>query len=132
MSSIRNDSVRLIWLSAFVAVAETGTYAAAAKQLNTSPETVSRYIDQLELWLWRRLRENVNAVELTTFGHDFLPVAKEIAGALWFWRAQRPQNADKQKRPPEIPIYSREQYLRRQGKLANLAGPMLERLLDRE
>ena len=38
-------------LSTFVAVAETGAFSAAARQLNMSPPAVTRLVSALEAWL---------------------------------------------------------------------------------
>lgn len=132
MSSDRNESVRLIWLEAFVAVAEAGTYAAAARELRTSPETLSRYIDQLELWLWRRLRENTGSIELTAIGLDFLQVAKEAIISLSVWRAERPPNTEGLTRPPAAKVWSEKEKLENQKSLAAFSEAAFKSVIDRK
>lgn len=64
-------------LQAFIAVAERGSFRAAAEQINLSPPALSRRIDRLEKALNARLfNRTTRAVELTGLGRVFLERAR--------------------------------------------------------
>src|SRR2546430_4985927 len=79
------QSVELKHLRALRAVAETGTFWAAAEQLNSSLSTVSDHITNLEALLGQRLVERSRGrrtVELTEAGRGLLSHAHAIQGRL--------------------------------------------------
>ena len=55
MSSLRIDSLRLIWLEAFVQVAESENISEAARELSCDQSTVTRHIQALQKWLGKKL-----------------------------------------------------------------------------
>ena len=64
-------------LQAFVAVAERGSFRAAADQIHLSAPALSRRIDKLETILGARLfNRTTRAVELTPLGRVFLDRAR--------------------------------------------------------
>lgn len=70
---------RLVSMGIFVAVAERGSFAAAARHLRRSPATVTRAIAELESALSVRLLDRTTrAVSLTDAGQRFLPGAKRL------------------------------------------------------
>jgi len=74
---------RLQTLEMFVAVADRGGFAAAAKALNMSPPTVTRAIRELEGRLGVSLfHRSTRAVALTDDGASFLPNARQILAGI--------------------------------------------------
>lgn len=74
---------RLQTLEMFVAVADRGGFAAAAKALNVSPPTVTRAISELEGRLGVSLfHRSTRAVALTDDGASFLPNARQILAGI--------------------------------------------------
>lgn len=70
-------------LRAFVAVAELGTFSAAALDLHLSQPALSRRISKLEAKMGVRLLERTTRrVDLTAFGRDFARKAREILNSL--------------------------------------------------
>lgn len=70
---------RLVSMGVFVAVAESGSFAAAARHLRRSPAAVTRAIAELEAALTVRLLDRTTrAVSLTDAGERFLPGAKRL------------------------------------------------------
>ena len=66
-------------LRAFLAVADTGSFRAAAAALHLSPSALSRRIERLETGLSIRLFErSTRKVELTTPGRSFVPRARHV------------------------------------------------------
>lgn len=74
--------MRLVWLIAFVAVAERESFTVAAKSIGKDQGSVSRYVDQLQMWLGKILVEFHTAVRLTPDGKAFLPIARQIIASL--------------------------------------------------
>jgi DNA-binding transcriptional LysR family regulator len=82
MSRINFD---LQQLQAFVAVAERGSFRAAAEQIHLSAPALSRRIDKLETILGARLfNRTTRAVELTSMGRVFLERARAALDDLEF------------------------------------------------
>jgi DNA-binding transcriptional LysR family regulator len=82
MSRINFD---LQQLQAFVAVAERGSFRAAAEQIHLSAPALSRRIDKLETILGARLfNRTTRAVELTSMGRVFLGRARAALDDLEF------------------------------------------------
>ncbi|MFJ5295674.1 LysR family transcriptional regulator [Pseudomonas sp. NPDC088368] len=70
-------------LRAFVAVAELGTFSAAALDLHLSQPALSRRISKLEAKMGVRLLERTTRrVDLTAFGRDFARKARDILNSL--------------------------------------------------
>lgn len=98
VSSIRVDSLRLCWLEAFVAVANEENISAAARSLDVSQPTVSRYVEALKRWTGKDLiRINrmsdpqdpgVN-VEMTEAGRELFDIAEAVISQLSEFRTDR-------------------------------------------
>ena len=70
-------------LSAFVAVAESGSFSGAARRLGQSLATISRRVAELESHLQvQLLARTTRKVSLTQAGQQFLSSAQQILGAL--------------------------------------------------
>lgn len=70
-------------VAAFVAVANLGSFSAAAEQINLSQPALSRRILKLEETLGVALLERTTRrVDLTTVGRDFLPKARRLLDEL--------------------------------------------------
>lgn len=68
------------FISEFVALAETKNYSATAYQLHMAQATLSRHIQSLERELGHPLFvRTTRNVELSDFGHIYLPYARQIA-----------------------------------------------------
>lgn len=75
----RLDSLRLVWLRAFVECERQGSFTAAAQQLNCRQPHVSRHIKNLEEWFGAQLFDRAGvAATLTDEGEAFLARAKSI------------------------------------------------------
>jgi DNA-binding transcriptional LysR family regulator len=85
----RKDSVRLVWLEAFVAVARKGSLREAAYEVDVDPTVVGRYLDLLEEWLNCRLILNRTPLKLSPAGTAFNRDAKEIVRVLNSYRVRR-------------------------------------------
>ena len=75
------DTASLDWnhLKAFLATAETGSFSAAAKALNTTQPTISRQIAALEQSLSLVLFERVgHTISLTPAAQDLLPAVQKM------------------------------------------------------
>lgn len=55
LSSLRIESLRLVWLEAFLKVTDSENISAVARELGVDQSTVSRYIIALEKWAGRPL-----------------------------------------------------------------------------
>ncbi|MCS3470412.1 DNA-binding transcriptional LysR family regulator [Pseudomonas sp. JUb42] len=78
-----NMNLEMSDLRAFVAVAELGTFSAAAHDLHLSQPALSRRISKLEAKLGVRLLERTTRrVDLTAFGRDFARKARDILNSL--------------------------------------------------
>lgn len=74
---------RLGWMQMFVAVAETGGFAAAARRLGVSPPVVTRALAQLEAHLGARvLTRTTRKVRLTDAGARYLEDCRRVLGEL--------------------------------------------------
>ena len=74
--------MRLVWLVAFVAVAERESFTDAATTIGKDQGSVSRYVDQLQRWLGKPLIESYPPVKLTPDGLVFLPIALQVIALL--------------------------------------------------
>lgn len=77
------EPVQLVWLGSFVAVADHGSFTAAARALTRSQPRVSAHIAALENQLGTRLFERTSrTVRLTAAGATFLPHARTVLRGL--------------------------------------------------
>ena len=77
------DSVRLIWLEAFVALEKHRSYKAAGDELEIDATLVKRYVGALEAWLYKALvYRHDNRLKITPDGIKFLPKAINIIDTL--------------------------------------------------
>ena len=68
----------LVNLKAFLSVARTGSFAAAARELNIAPTVVTKRISQIEWRLKRVLFErSTRRVSLTSTGLRYLPAVRQ-------------------------------------------------------
>ena len=96
MSSLRIESLRLVWLEAFLKVAELGTISGAAKALGIDQSTVSRYVIALEKWagevlLYLDANEGAKSgrmVRITDAGMDLVAIAQEFVPRLMAVRSK--------------------------------------------
>lgn len=86
MSAKRNPSIRIIWLKAFLVVADGNSVTETAKVLDVSQSTISRYLTDLEASVGRVLLTGDVPRELTEDGRKFRTVAKEVIELLDAWR----------------------------------------------
>ena len=97
MSSLRIDSLRLVWLEAFVQVAESENISEAARELSCDQSTVTRHLQALQRWLGKKLIEpgkisdyespGVN-IGLTEDGRTFHELAVNVTGQLTAFRSE--------------------------------------------
>jgi DNA-binding transcriptional LysR family regulator len=74
---------RLQAMTAFVTVAETGGFSAAARKLNVSPSVVSRIVTELEEHLGvRLLTRTTRIVRLTDTGASYFETCRRIIGEI--------------------------------------------------
>ena len=70
---------RLDAMRAFVMVARSGSFSAAADKLEKSPQLISKYVSQLEAHLSSRLlNRTTRKVHLTEAGQQYLPRASQV------------------------------------------------------
>lgn len=73
------EGLSIVWLEAFVAVAESRKRTAAAARLGITQGTITKHVQHLERWLGRVLVfDGSSPARLTPDGDDFLPVARQI------------------------------------------------------
>lgn len=103
MSSLRVETLRLVWLETFIAVAKQENISAAARSLALSQPMVSRYMQDLEAWLGKRLIApgKINdpedarvSVGLTDDGHAFVETAEKVVAALQECRSDQAKRED--------------------------------------
>lgn len=79
VKELKFGDLRVAWLEAFVAVAESGKQTAAAAELGISQTAVSRQLENLRVWLGNPILFDTDVpANLYPAGERFLPVAKEI------------------------------------------------------
>lgn len=72
--------MELEWVQAFIAVAESGSFSAAAEILFLSQPVVSKRVQKLERWLGAKLFDRSHRrAELTAAGRRAYPPARELA-----------------------------------------------------
>lgn len=73
------EGLSLVWLEAFVQVAESGKRTAAAEEMKVHQGTVTKYVQKLERWLGgKMLLDDGVPARLMPDGEKFLPIAKQI------------------------------------------------------
>lgn len=95
MSSLRVESVRLVWLEAYLEAADCQNFSEAARNLGIDQSTLSRYLQSLRDWLGRDLFFPFTAgdgadpsvtVSETADGRRFYARAKVMVRALHSFR----------------------------------------------
>jgi DNA-binding transcriptional LysR family regulator len=89
-----NDSLRLIWLEAFLAVAGAPSLTEAADVLDCDQSTASRYIVKLERWFDKRLFSTFSPPTLTEDGEEFSLIAIQIVSQLYNFREDPSDNLE--------------------------------------
>lgn len=80
---------KLNLMSSFIAVAEEGTYTAAAKRLGKTKALISTHVSQLEEWLQVRLIvRSTRSVQLTETGQAYFLDAKKVLDDIAMLEAQ--------------------------------------------
>jgi len=98
LSDRRISSVRLIWLEAYIAVYDLGSFTDAGKALGVDQSTVTRYVRQLEHWLRKLLILDGSLPPFfTDDGKDFVDTAREIVRLMQDSRARLPARTPKRK-----------------------------------
>lgn len=88
LSKKRENTLRLCWLHAFIAVIENdGKEAKAAKELGLDGSTVNRYLGNLDAWVRTPLFTQSFPKELSSKGHEFEPIAREVVTLLEGFRS---------------------------------------------
>lgn len=87
-------SLRVVWLEAFVLSVHYGKQTAAAAEMGVTQGTISKHIENLELWCGggaRRLllEHNQFPPVLTAAGEAFFPIAQRAVAALSELKASR-------------------------------------------
>lgn len=97
--------MRLVWLEAFVEVAESRKRTAAAARLGITQGTVTKHVQHLERWLEKVLVIDGTApARLAPDGEKFLPIAKQILDLLD--EARRPHAPIEAPPAPPVPRLS--------------------------
>lgn len=103
MSSLRIESLRLVWLEAFLKVSETENISATARELGVDQSTVSRYLIALQDWLGRdlieisKIKDDEDAgrnVALTPDGAAFIEKAEKAVAALVSFRTEKARRTE--------------------------------------
>lgn len=76
------NDLRLIWVEAFIAVADSESQLLAATRLRISQPMVSRHIRDLERWLQKTLFKYKVPAVLNEEGKKFLPTARQVVRLL--------------------------------------------------
>ena len=90
MSARRIETLRLIQLEAFLAVAAEGSYSAGARLIGIDQSSATRYVQQLEVWLKKPLLTDDTPFALTAQGDAFVEVALSVVRQLQDFRAKLP------------------------------------------
>ncbi|WP_162249616.1 LysR family transcriptional regulator [Altererythrobacter sp. Root672] len=96
------DTLRLIWLEAFVEAVDRGSYSKAAKVLDCDPGGASRYVLSLGEWLGPQLTHSGTTC-LTLAGERFIPVAREVVSLL-----REARNAHRSPKPSPAPVLAKD------------------------
>ena len=103
MSSLRIDSLRLVWLEALIQVAEAENISEAARGLGCDQSTVTRHLQSLQKWLGKKLIEpgqisdyespGVN-IGLTEEGREFRDLAADVIERLTAFRTEEARSEE--------------------------------------
>lgn len=99
MSSLRIESLRLVWLETFLQVTELETLSAASRVMGIDQSTVSRHIQALEKWAGKPLielyqgeydgEEPARLSRMTPAGAELLEIALEVVPKLQAFRTEQ-------------------------------------------
>lgn len=101
MSDKRKFDFRLIWLKSFLAVIEHGGFSAAAKAMDCNQSTISRNVQDLEMWLGMTFFDLKVPMRLSDEGMKFRDVAAEVVSMLESRRTLLALDKVSKKIPPE-------------------------------
>ncbi len=103
MSSLRIETLRLVWLETFIEVANAENISEAARNMSFDQSTVSRYMKALQTWLGKKLivpgmnsdpeDAGIN-VGLTQDGREFYDIAVTAIDQLTGFRTEEAQCAE--------------------------------------
>lgn len=82
MSERRIDTFRLIWLEAFLAVAETESFTEAGKVMGCNQSSVTRYVRRLERWFGFTAFVRRYPAKLSEEGEAFVETARNIRDSI--------------------------------------------------
>lgn len=98
MSSLRIESLRLVWLETFLHVTEAENLSAASREMGIDQSTVSRHIQALEKWAGKPLLELYQGEDdgedlgrmsrMTPAGGELLTIALEFVPKLKAFRTE--------------------------------------------
>lgn len=98
MSSLRIESLRLVWLETFLQVTEAENLSAASREMGIDQSTVSRHIQALEKWTGKPLLELYQGEDdgedlgrlsrMTPAGGELLAIALEFVPKLEAFRTE--------------------------------------------
>lgn len=98
MSSLRIESLRLVWLETFLQVTEAENLSAASREMGVDQSTVSRHIQALEKWAGKPLLELYQGEDdgedigrmsrMTPAGGELLAIALEFVPKLEAFRTE--------------------------------------------
>jgi hypothetical protein len=103
LSSLRIESLRLVWLETFIEVANAENISEAARNMSFDQSTVSRYMKALQTWSGKKLivpgmhsdpeDAGIN-VGLTEHGREFHDIAVTVVAQLTGFRTEEAQCAE--------------------------------------
>lgn len=97
MSSLRLDSLRLVWLQTFLQVTDSENLSAAARAMGVNQSTASRHIQALERWAGKKLidlhtepdgEEPGRMSRMTPDGADLFGIVQELLPRLDSFRTE--------------------------------------------
>ncbi|SDQ79735.1 regulatory helix-turn-helix protein, lysR family [Brevundimonas sp. 374] len=102
-------SLRVAWLEAFVLSVQYGKQTAAASEMGVTQGTISKHIENLELWYGGGqhrvlLLPNMWPPTLTDDGKAFFPVAERAVAGLSELKASRPSLDAPRSPQPELEL----------------------------
>jgi molybdenum-dependent DNA-binding transcriptional regulator ModE len=104
VSSLRIESLRLVWLETFLHVTETENLSAASREMGVDQSTVTRHMQALERWAGKPLLELYRGEDdgdepgsmsrMTPAGVDLLEIAQEFVPRLKDFRTEKACRAE--------------------------------------
>lgn len=82
MANIKDKLLRLVWLEAFIALVDEGSYTKAAKKIGVSQPSVSRYVEYLEDWYGAELVVCRYPLQLSENGEAVVQTARDVVKLL--------------------------------------------------